>query len=103
MVMVPVVMVMPSMVMMMPAVAASIMATVVAPSISPTATPIPAAVALSKNLGGQPEHRKDEQYRFDRHVNSYSSLQSTTPHSATSFRQTMTLAWFYGKSSNFWM
>jgi hypothetical protein len=55
---------------MSPAVTASIMAAVVPAPISTTAPPIPAAVGLSKNRRGQPEHRKDEQYRFDRHVDS---------------------------------
>jgi hypothetical protein len=59
-----------SAVVMSPAVAASIMAAVVPASISTTAPSIPAAVGLSKNRSGQPEHRKDEQYRFYRHVDS---------------------------------
>jgi hypothetical protein len=113
-----------SAVVMSPAVAASIMAAVVPASISTTAPSIPAAVGLSKNRSGQPEHRKDEQYRFDRHVDSCPVSTSVTylthdllpivadckaavpasihePLQSRTLRQTMTLAWFYGKSSNF--
>jgi hypothetical protein len=58
---------------MSPAVTTSIVSAVMPASISATAAaPIPAAVALSKNRTGEPEHRKDEQYRFDRHVDSCS-------------------------------